>query len=323
MAELTPAPGHGGEPERLARAGRPPLAARRETFSREAREEVAHRPPSRACCRKAFLAALLAGEGRATAAGFELRTRSAALARLALQLLKAAGVASTWECSTVLALGKSNVYRIRIPELAPELLEAAEGSRRCCRRAWLAGWFASSGSVSPPRGGYHLEWTMRSEAHAGAVERALRAEELAPHRMVRRGLHVVSLKRADDVAQVLTLVGATTSLLQFEEVRAMKETRNDLRRRVNAETANLERTSRAAARQRGFLRLLEAHGRLEGLPPGLAEVARLRLRHQELSLREIGERLIPPLTRATVGRKLAQLERMAMALGDPLPASGV
>jgi hypothetical protein len=126
--------------------------------------------------------------------------------------------------------------------------------------------------------------------------------------MVRRGLFVVSLKRAEDVAQALSIVGATRARLRFEEVRALKETRNQLRRKVNAEAANLERVTRAAVRQ------------LEGLPRGLAEVARLRLRHQDLSLREIGERLNPPLTRATVGRKLAVLERMAAALGDPLPA---
>lgn len=294
---------------------------RRETFSREAREEVAHRPPSRSCCRRAFLAALLAGEGPAADGVLELRTRSAALARLALRLLKAAGVAATWEHATVRALGRSKIYTVRVAEPPVEILEPAV-ARRCCRRSWLAGCFAASGSVSPPRSGYHLEWTARTGEQAEAVERAVRAEGLAPHRMVRRGLHVISLKRADDVAHVLTLVGATNALLQFEEARALKETRNDLRRRVNAETANLERTSRAAARQIGFLRLLEARGRLEGLPPGLAEVARLRLRHQELSLREIGERLTPPLTRATVGRKLAQLEKMASALGDPLPPGG-
>lgn len=299
------------------------MPERGETFSREAREEVAHRPPSRSCCRRTFLAALVAGEGRPAAEGLELRTRSAAVARLALQLLKEAGQDATWAHSTVRALGRSKLYVIHLREPRPEVLEAGDRVRRCCRRAWLAGWFASSGSVSPPRSGYHLEWTTHTEAHAASVERALRAEELAPHRMLRRGLHVVSLKRADDVAQVLTLVGATNALLQFEEVRALKETRNDLRRRVNAETANLERTSRAAARQIAFLRLLEARGRLEGLPPSLAEVARLRLRHQELSLREIGERLTPPLTRASVGRKLTQLERMAATLGDPLPLSGM
>lgn len=292
----------------------------RETFSRQAREEVAHRPPPRACCRRALLSAILAGEGRPLeGGGLELRSRSAALARMALSLLKESGFACTWERTTVRALGRSNLYLVRVA-LPPEAWnEVPTLGARCCRRSWLAGWFAASGSVSPPHQGYHMEFTSRSAAHARALEDTLKGEGLGPHRMLRRGLHVVSLKRAEDVAQALSLVGATAARLRFEEVRALKETRNELRRRVNAETANLERTTRAAVRQMGALRLLEAHGRLEGLPQGLAEVARLRLRYQDLSLREIGERLNPPLTRATVGRKLALLEKMAAGLGDPFP----
>jgi len=266
------------------------------------------------------LAAILVGEGRSLpSGGIELQSRSAALARLALCLLKEAQVGALWQCRTVRALGRSNLYLIRIP--APpagwSLVPGLEA--RCCRRSWLGGWFASSGSVCPAQRGYHMEWTARSPDHAEALEDCLRSEGLGPQRLLRRGLQVVSLRRADEVAQALSLVGATTARLRFEEVRALKETRNHLRRQVNAETANLERTTRAALRQLASLRVLESRGRLEGLPVGLAEVARLRLKHLDLSLREIGERLNPPLTRATVGRKLAHLERMAAALGEPMP----
>jgi hypothetical protein len=291
-----------------------------QTFSWQAREEVAHRLPTRACCQGALLGALLTGGAKELDSGeYELRSRSAALARLALRLLKDAGQEVSWDRREVRALGHSNLYRLRVSRGAWSPEQASLGIR-CCRRTWLAGWFAASGSVCPAQIGYHMEWTARCEAHADLLEGCLRAEGFGAHRMVRRGLFVVSLKRAEDVAQALSIVGATRARLRFEEVRALKETRNQLRRKVNAEAANLERVTRAAVRQMGCLRLLEARGRLEGLPRGLAEVARLRLRHQDLSLREIGERLNPPLTRATVGRKLAVLERMAAALGDPLPA---
>jgi hypothetical protein len=290
-----------------------------QTFSWQAREEVVHRLPTRACCQDALLGALLSAGGKALPGEeVELRSRSAALARLALRLLKSAGRQVSWDCREVRALGRSNLYRLRVSGAAwsPDRVPAGV---RCCRRAWLAGWFAASGSVCPAQTGYHMEWTSRCEAHADALAECLLAEGLQAHRMVRRGLFVVSLKRGEEVAQALSIVGATRARLRFEEVRALKETRNQLRRRVNAEAANLERVTRAAVRQLGCLRLLESRGRLEGLPQGLAEVARLRLRHQDLSLREIGERLNPKLTRATVGRKLASLERMAAALGDPLP----
>ena len=291
-----------------------------QTFSWQAREEVVHRPPTRTCCQGALLGAFLTGRGKQLASGaIELHSRSAALTRLALRLLRKAGHEVVWDCREVRALGHSNLYRIRVP--APVSFAAGVPVEVCCcRRTWLAGWFAASGSVCPAQTGYHMEWTSRRAEHADFLEECLRAEGLGAHRMVRRGLFVVSLKRAEEVAQALSIVGATRARLRFEEVRALKETRNQLRRKVNAEAANLERVTRAAVRQLGCLRLLEARGRLEGLPQGLAEVARLRLRHQDLSLREIGERLNPPLTRATVGRKLAVLERMAAALGDPLPA---
>lgn len=291
-----------------------------QTFSWQAREEVVHRLPTRTCCQGALLGALLTGGGKHLVSGaVELHSRSAALARLALRLLRSEGHEVAWDCREVRALGHSNLYRIRVPATAC-FTAGAPVEVRCCRRTWLAGWFAASGSVCPAQTGYHMEWTSRQAEHADDLEECLRAEGLGAHRMVRRGLFVVSLKRAEEVAAALSIVGATRARLRFEEVRALKETRNQLRRKVNAEAANLERVTRAAVRQIGCLRLLEARGRLEGLPQGLAEVARLRLRHQDLSLREIGERLNPPLTRATVGRKLAVLERMAAALGDPLPA---
>jgi cell division protein WhiA len=82
-------------------------------------------------------------------------------------------------------------------------------------------------------------------------------------------------------------------------------------RLANADHANLVRTSRAAKGQIRAVRRLERRGVLSDLPKPLREIARLRVRHPALSLRELGARCDPPATKSTAQRRLAKLVRMA------------
>jgi DNA-binding protein WhiA len=278
-----------------------------------------------------FLRALVQAEGaRGGGAAVELFTRSAAVTRTILRLAREQGWRPRWEAHRVRALGPGHRFRVWLEE-APvsQVLALPRLRRRCCRRAWLAAWLAASGSVNPPEHSYHLEWTAARAEQAEFLQRLLAAEGLQARRAWRRGHQVVALRRGDQVSRALQALQATWGLLRFEEVRAVKETRNLTRRRVNAETANLARTTEASVRQVAALRDMEARGELDRLPAGQRELARLRLAHPELSLRELGQRLHPPLTRAAVGRKLARLlaarsqvsdqGQMSSTSGSPLP----
>ncbi len=83
-------------------------------------------------------------------------------------------------------------------------------------------------------------------------------------------------------------------MLDFENVRIVKQMRNDVNRLVNCETANLNKTVNAAMRQVQDIELIESRVGLGALPDGLSQLAELRLEQPEASLKELGGELLDP-----------------------------
>jgi len=269
-----------------------------------------------------------------------LETPSNALVRLLLRLLRRFGAPPMrWQARRCLRFREQLRYHVRIGPLphpqelfaplglqphagasgAGEVWRACEMNpplikRRCCKRAYLRGAFLAGGSVGHPSQYYHLEWVARSALHLEVLIDICNDLDLKVAHLRRRYHEVLYLKGAPEIARALTLMGATRSLLYLEEVRAVKETKNQVRRRVNCETANLARTMQAAVRQVAEIRLLQARIGLKALPDPLRAVARLRLRHPEASLAELGRRLDPPMTKVAVSRCLRRLAEMAQGL---------
>ncbi len=196
--------------------------------------------------------------------------------------------------------------------------------RRCCKRAFVRGAFLVGGTVTHPRREYHLEITVRSVETSDILTRLLADLGVATRHRARKSRAALYVKSADLTARVLNLMGATTALLELEEVRALKETKNRVHRRVNCETANLARLSTAASEQVAYLRLFEQQVGLRHLPPPMRALARVRLRQPEASYPELGKALSPPVGKATVGRQLRRLlkvasDLMAQSSAGPLP----
>ncbi|MCR5661098.1 MAG: DNA-binding protein WhiA [bacterium] len=281
-----------------------PLA---DSFSHGAREEIAHKDFA-PCCGRALLAALMALARNYKSHGFAIRLNSASAARLAISLLKREKLGFAWK-----KLSSSYI----ISFLDKPSFEAKKMGR-CCRRAFVAGCFLCCGSVSSPRRGYHMEWAADDKVSV-EISEILAGEGLSALVSLRRGAHVVILKRADDICSALSFMGATQARLAFEEARALKETKGDIKRRVNAETANLGRASEASARQLALVRRLAQISSLSDLPGALGDLARCRLENPDMSFRELGELMSPPISRQAVGRKFSQMEKFAEKAGIVIP----
>jgi DNA-binding protein WhiA len=80
---------------------------------------------------------------------------------------------------------------------------------------------------------------------------------------------------------------------------------------VNCETANLNKTIGAALRQVENIRLLDEQVGIDNLPVKLREVARLRLLHPDMNLKEIGDMLNDGTSRSGVNHRLRKLDEMA------------
>ena len=179
-----------------------------------------------------------------------------------------------------------------------------------CRMAWLRGRFLSRGSLSLTNGRTHLELVVAPEK-APALARWLDDAGMPPSWRVRRGRGVVTLKSAETVQLLLRRIGAGASLLELETRQVARTLRGELNRVINAESANLARTVRAAGRQLEAIATLSADGRLAEEPATVRAVAAARRETPEATLVELADRLA--IHRSAVQRALDRIERLAFA----------
>lgn len=192
-------------------------------------------------------------------------------------------------------------------------------SRRCCRRAYLRGAFLARGYVQDPEKAYHMELTTDSEAHARGIARIAQSFGVAARVSRRKKGFMIYVKGGDDVAQFLRVAGAHASVIALESVRVVRGVRGDVNRVVNCETANLAKAVDAGLAQVEAIKGVAANLGMDSLPRGLQEIARLRLDHPEVTLKELGEMLMPPITKSAVNHRMRRLIHLAgqTAYGGP------
>jgi len=193
-----------------------------------------------------------------------------------------------------------------IPFENPELLQ-----RTCCKKAFLRGVFLAAGSLSDPGKGYHLELVCETREDSRLIRDLMSNFEIGAKTVERKGRFVVYLKEGDQVADFLALIRADISLLNLENVRVLKDVRNNVNRKVNCETANISKTVSASLSQIQAIEKLKLHDRLDGLPYFLKEAAELRLRYPEATLTELGEMMDPPVGKSGVNHRLRKLREIA------------
>jgi len=184
-------------------------------------------------------------------------------------------------------------------------------SNQCCKRAYLRGAFLAGGSITDPEKTYHLEITCRSKNFAVETSALMNGFGLNAKVIKRKESYVIYLKEGENIVDFLNIIGAHSALMDLENVRILKEMRNNVNRIVNCETANLEKTVNASFRQVENIKLIRDNGGLEQLPENLREIAELRLEYSDASLKELGEMLNPPLGKSGVNHRLRKLDDIA------------
>lgn len=187
----------------------------------------------------------------------------------------------------------------------------------CCCAAFLRGVFLSCGTVTDPNKDYHLEFIvpfMNLAKDLSALISEAENLELQPALINRKGAFVVYVKGSERIADLLTYIGAVNASMELMQVKMLKEVRNNVNRKTNFETANIDKTVGASARQIGAIeRIMNSVG-VDALPEELRELARLRYRHPELSLRELGGMLSEPISRSGVNHRLQRILEIARDL---------
>jgi len=187
-------------------------------------------------------------------------------------------------------------------------------TRQCCRKAFLRGAFLGAGSMSNPEKGYHLEWKADDDHLRQVMERLLEKCGMPCHVYERRGKPVIYFKGAEEISDMLALMGAASSVLKMENIRINRQMRGVAARAANCDEHNSEKMLDAARRQAEDVRYLSMRQGLFTLPPALRELARKRIENPELSLKELGEAMDPPLSKSAVNHRMRRLTELAEEL---------
>ncbi len=186
--------------------------------------------------------------------------------------------------------------------------------KRDCRRSYVRGSFLGGGSISNPEKTYHMEFVTNNEEHAQNLSDIINSFGLNSKIVTRKENFVVYIKEGEQIVDILNIIGAHQALLKLEDIRVLKDVRNNINRLVNCETANLSKTIDASMRQIEQIQIISEHMGLNKLPISLKEIAELRMENPEASLKEIGEMLNPPIGKSGVNHRFKKIEEIAEEL---------
>lgn len=313
------------------------------SFSSEVKEELTRQVSKSRHCQIAEIAAIISLCGRVqinTKDQYLVRvqTENAAVAKKYFTLIKKAfGVRPEVATRQSRNLKKSWMYVLTIPtpedslrilqavRLIDETGDISENlsvtdnlviQKSCCKRAFLRGAFLAAGSISDPEKFYHFEIVCTTLAKAEQLRGLICSFEIDAKIVQRKKYYVVYVKEGAMIVDVLNVMEAYISLMKLENIRILKDMRNSVNRKVNCETANINKTVSAAVRQLEDIKFIQAHAGLESLPEGLCEMAQLRLEHPEASLKELGMMLSPQVGKSGVNHRLRKISNIANELRE-------
>ncbi len=285
------------------------------SFSQNVKEELGkHMSPGRHC-QLAELAALLhfcgqygQEEDGTYLVGFQ--TENETVAKKGFTLLK-----KTFNIKTGVKLSAEQMQEIflKIGDLEKPV-DSLLLKNACCQRAFLRGAFLSTGSISDPAKGYHLEFVCTDAEKAAQIQEMLHNFDIEGKIVLRKKYHVVYLKEGESIVDLLNVCEAHVALMELENLRILKDMRNSINRRVNCEAANITKTVNAATRQIEDIEYIQSHGGLGMLPDNLREMAEVRLEYPDATLKELGEYLNPPVGKSGVNHRLQKLNEIAERL---------
>lgn len=303
------------------------------SFASEIKKELTN-VEADTCCMESELAALVRMNGTFSLSNREyildVQTENAAIARRIYTLIKKLyPYPVELLVRKKMRLKKNNVYIVRMKEKANVVLEDLEILKgplsinpdipqkylndTCCKRAYLRGAFLAGGSVNNPEtSSYHLEIYSSDEEHNEALCKLMNSFGLHARTLSRKKGYITYLKEADKITELISNIGAHQALFKFEDVRIVRDMRNSVNRLVNCETANLNKTIGAAFRQVENIKFIERTVGLEALPDKLQEIASLRLQHQEVSLKELGEYVSGgSISKSGINHRLRKIDEFA------------
>ncbi len=286
------------------------------SFSSEIKEELSRQIPAARHCQLAEIAAILnycghVSEREASPHSVRMHTENLAVARKYFTLLK-----KTFNINMDVSVRQNQSFRgsRSFDVTSYGDLSAVKHillQNLCCKRAYIRGAFLAAGSISDPQKGYHFEVVCNTESKAQQLCDVIGSFGIEAKIIMRKKNYIVYIKEGSQIVDILNVMEAHVALMNFENVRILKEMRNSVNRQVNCETANLNKTVSAAVKQIEDITYIQKTIGFDELPENLAEIAQLRLDYPATTLKELGEMLTPSVGKSGVNHRLRKLSLIA------------
>lgn len=183
----------------------------------------------------------------------------------------------------------------------------------CCLAAFLKGAFLACATMTHPQKSYQLDFLLPFLHLSDDMLKLMQELEISAKLVRRKDCYVIYFKSSEAIEDILMLLGASDCALEIMQVKIEKDVRNKINRKMNFESANLDRSVAAAWEQIDAIRKLRAKGKFDGLSEDLQELANLREEYPESSLKELGAMLSVSLSRSGVYHRLNKIVSMAQA----------
>ena len=179
-------------------------------------------------------------------------------------------------------------------------------------KAIIKGCFMGSGAINDPTKSYHAEIKFATKEYCDKVAQICNNLELNIKQSSSQ--NSLFIKNGDGIAALLAIIGANNSVIKFEEIRTIREVRNDLNRKVNSETANISKTVKASVDQIKDIEFIMEMKKFESLTDEQKEIAKLRIEYPDLTLKELGLKLDTPIGKSGVNHRLQKIHEYAEEL---------
>ncbi len=284
------------------------------SFAHRIKSEICSNRPFRQRRQRAMACGLLSFGGRFDRDAISIHTEHRKVARLyADSITDLVGISGSITVQEIRRGDRRSIFAVKVDSSADradlEVWPVPDSPDEI--PAFLSGAFLACGGISDPEKSYHLEFATQRKELCALLEQLLAGQIAAPKATVRRNDYLLYYKESEQIEDLLTLIGAPRSALELMEVKIVKDLRNKVNRATNCETANITRTVNTAVEQIEDIRLIERSGGIGMLPEELQELARLRLSGADLSLRQLGEQLSPPISRSGVNHRLKRISEFA------------
>ena len=204
---------------------------------------------------------------------------------------------------------KDELLELKMWDVNSTMKQDEQIARLCIREA-----FIKSGSINDPNKKYHLQIMFKEKIKAEEMQTLLSNFNIHAKIIKKEKEYMLYIKEGEEISEFLALIGANKSVIKFEEVRVLKETRNEINRLVNCETANLNKTINASVKQIEDIKLIQKMNKFSSLPEGLQEIAIARLDNPDMSLAELGKQLEKPIGKSGVNHRLKKLSQISEEL---------